>query len=117
MQDIKRVSSKIGILERRLDHLEQRVKRYRDEGRPAEATSFDENEVGALKAAVHALKLYRVFQETELDPILALAEVIDTVALLEDEWETDGINHRGSDTRIRLLEARDRAKRIVAEAA
>jgi len=87
---IERVGAHIANLERRLEHLRERIKEPRNE----RVRSFDISEAKALEAAVRVLGYYRLALEPETDPVLALAEVLDAVED-DDEQRLDDAVRRG----------------------
>lgn len=97
---IERVNAKIGSLERRLAHLEDRVRM----GDKPRQRSFDEAEAEALRAGIAALRYHRAALDAETDPVLALSELVDTVsrAGLIDDTQPGG-----------LADAMRRAKRVL----
>lgn len=73
---ITRINFRIGTLERRIDHLQKRL----IEGRSGAQQSYDEAEIGALQAAISALRYHRASLEAETDPVLVLSELLDASA-------------------------------------
>lgn len=97
MEEIRRVHAKIGVLERRMMHLEERL---REPHRRASSIDFDKAEIGALRDAIRALRLVGLVQDAELDPVL----VIDELCAVITEGGGEG----------RRSAALDRAERCVA---
>lgn len=78
MRTIKRINARIGVIERRVGHLQDRVD---DPGRRDASKSFDKNEAGALEAAIVALRYHSLNQRPETSPSLALAELVDSLEM------------------------------------
>lgn len=71
---IKRVSAKIGALERRAEHLEEQLSAWT---RSRGGKHFAEGELKAIKAGIAALRYHRADIEGMDTPILALQQLVD----------------------------------------
>lgn len=102
---IERVNAKIGALERRAEHLQRRIKEHvNDSGR-----NFDITELQAIEAGIAALRFHRSMLSAEVNPVLALDELLVAI----DEWlegdEADSVVEE------RLQAAREHAKKVLAD--
>lgn len=70
---ISRINGKIGVLERKIDFLSRRLEIESYKTTPS--SEFDRAEVGALNAAVRALKYHAATLNPRLDPVLHLARL------------------------------------------
>jgi hypothetical protein len=106
---IEHVSGKIATLERRAQHLGERL----NGGRQGSAASaaFDRAELSAIEAAVRALKYHRAQVETLDEPILALSEIVQAHDEQEERIE-DMI--AGGDMQAALAEIRHPNARLMA---
>jgi hypothetical protein len=98
---IERVGAHIANLERRLEHLKERIREPRNE----RVRSFDISESKALEAAIRVLAYYRLALEPETDPVLALAELLDATETSDPERLDDAVR-RGRRV-LRELSAED----------
>lgn len=101
---IRRISSRIAVLERRATYLDGRVKRG-----GGKDLSFDVSELGALKSAIKALRLVELMQRPETDPVMALSELHDAVS----ELDTNAQARDQEQARGRLAEAMGRAQAVI----
>lgn len=75
MEEITHISKKIGVIERRVEHLEARL-RNEPHRRGIE---YDQTELGALNAALVCMKLHRADAEGLNGPVNALRELLDSL--------------------------------------
>ena len=71
---IERLNARIATLERRLDHLYERIN---DERRSESQKSWDRSEAAALEAALRALRFHRAAADEHTDPVAALAALVE----------------------------------------
>lgn len=76
MRVIKRINAKIGVLERRVGHLESRLA---DLDRREASKNFDRQEMSALEDAIVSLRYHSVYQRAETSPSLALDELVEAL--------------------------------------
>lgn len=68
-------NAKIGVLERRLDHLQRRL---REDGyRSAASAEFDRTEAEALRAGIRALRFHASRLQPDSDPVVALDKLVE----------------------------------------
>jgi prefoldin subunit 5 len=80
MTDFQKLSSKMGTLERRAEHLERQL----NDGRCSDSSrSFIVAELSALETAVQALRLKYLEIESMQHPIAVMRELIEAVEKLE----------------------------------
>jgi hypothetical protein len=101
---IQRVNEKIGSLERRLTHLEQRI---RDTPQGERRRAFDVKEREAVEAAIVALRTHRSMVDPETSPVLALEELV--MAIVEA-----GLHKTSAEPRVE--DAIRRAQRVLRDA-
>lgn len=75
MEKIEHISNKIGVIERRLEHLERRLKETPDH----RGRDYDEAEMAALRVAIVCMKLHRADAEGIDGPVHALRELVDVI--------------------------------------
>ena len=116
MKTIRRINARIGLLERRAEHLEARLN---DPSRREASRNFDRSEYEALKGAILALRFYTFAQRDESSPVSALQELVDAV-----EDHVTGLKHprieealARSRTVLALIEAAEEEAEAEAEAA
>ena len=66
--------AKVGVLERRKEYLSRKLEQgghYR-----SSAAEFDRSELGAIEAAIRALKYHWATLQPDADPVVALSELI-----------------------------------------
>ena len=88
---IDSIFAKLKMLERRADHLRQRIAESRGNER---SRDFDRSEIDALEAACAALRYHAAALYADTDPTLALAELIDSLEI-EDDDRIDAALARG----------------------
>lgn len=111
MRRFSRVTTHIGVLERRAEYLARRVA---DPALRESARAFEAREKVAVEEAIAALRLAKLVAEPATDPFSALAELVD---VFDDVGPTD-LRAAFGETTDRVVEAvaRGRAVLAIAEA-
>jgi len=87
VKPIKKLRAKIGVGERRLIHLRERVvKRLGTES----GLEHDRAEVGFIEAAITALKYYETIRWPEISPVVALSALLDALDAAGIPNQTNG---------------------------
>lgn len=79
------LNGKIGILERRRDYLRRKLRN--EDYAATTGADFDRHEIGALNAAVRALRFHGATLSPETDPVVHLARLADAIHNRKDPVE------------------------------
>lgn len=105
---LRRLNAKIGILERRVEHLRGRID---DPSRRDSSKDFDRSECAALEAAVQALRYHSLSLDPATNPALVLQELVDS---LDEQRKSTGKLAVAAVMTARTLAAVDRARKVLA---
>lgn len=105
------LNGKIGVLERRRDHLRRKLDRngYGDTA----SADFDRAEIGALNAALRAMRFHAASLRPDLDPVVHLSRVVDALDAAVEYHGYDMDSEEGDELERRLRDARSALEDLV----